>query len=70
MTYGKMPKSGFVTQPRLDPGQHQVAVPRAGTTAPDTAADDSMDKESNKGFDPYNSGAFDKRQTWIRVIRK
>ncbi|MFT3807376.1 hypothetical protein [Arenimonas sp.] len=27
-------------------------------------------KSSNKGFDPYNSGVFDSRRTWERVIRK
>lgn len=25
---------------------------------------------SKHGFDPYNSGAFDRRDTWGKVIRK
>ena len=28
------------------------------------------DEKSNRGFDPYNSGAFNKRDAWSKVIRK
>jgi hypothetical protein len=33
----------------------------------DKAPEASPDKN---GFDPYNSGAFDRRDTWGKVIRK
>lgn len=26
-------------------------------------------KQVNRGFDPYNSGSFDRNQAWNRVIR-
>lgn len=29
-----------------------------------------LDTADNKGFDPYNSGAFDFRHTWQKVTRK
>jgi hypothetical protein len=35
----------------------------ANETAPEAAP-------SKHGFDPYNSGAFNRRDTWSKVIRK
>jgi hypothetical protein len=34
-----------------------------------TKADQKPKKGSAKGFDPYNSGTFDKNKAWERVIR-
>ena len=34
-----------------------------------TKADNKSKKGSAKGFDPYNSGNFDKNKAWERVIR-
>jgi hypothetical protein len=33
------------------------------------SASGSAKKQASKGFDPYNSGTFDKNKAWERVIR-
>ena len=53
---------------------HAAAATKATTTTVRAAAHPtdqttSKVKTSKKGFDPYNSGSFDKNKAWERVIR-
>lgn len=52
---------------------HPAAAPRAAAPASvRPATNKSKTKQNgaeNKGFDPYNSGSFDKNKAWERVIR-
>ena len=55
---------------------HPAAVtkPAASTVRPSTQLDKASGspkpaKAKGKGFDPYNSGTFDKNRAWEKVIR-
>lgn len=55
------------------PSRHPEAASAQATDKHNPALeglDDIQDRPANKGFDPYNSGAFDVRHTWERVNRK
>jgi len=62
------------SEPSEHPPHPVVNAPKAAQTTtgrPRSAAKDVTKKKKgpNKGFDPYNSGTFDKHQAWRRVIR-
>jgi hypothetical protein len=48
-----------------------VALPQkaAPSNARPVSKSENGKKPAAKGFDPYNSGSFDKNQAWERVIR-
>jgi hypothetical protein len=50
---------------------HPVALPQkaAPSNARPVSKSENGKKPAAKGFDPYNSGSFDKNQAWERVIR-
>jgi hypothetical protein len=52
--------------PKAAPVAERTPVVRTEPASPD-AAEPAAPKN---GFDPYNSGAFDRRDTWGKVIRK
>jgi hypothetical protein len=60
-----------------EPAEHppQAAAPTPKTAlatvrlATDKVSSQPRAKTPKKGFDPYNSGTFDRNQAWERVIR-
>jgi hypothetical protein len=60
------------SEPSEFPPHPASNTPKAMPTTvrpPLKAADNKSKKASLKGFDPYNSGSFDKQKAWERVIR-
>jgi hypothetical protein len=45
-------------------------IPEAPQSATTTVARKRQAAVSPKGFDPYNSGSFEKRNAWERVSRR
>jgi hypothetical protein len=70
------PKKETIPQQPVRPSVAPTAAPVAERKPADKsrlAILDDKDPEappSKNGFDPYNSGAFDRRDTWGKVIRK
>ncbi len=67
------PDAGSTSAPvaSMKPKIAQLTQPTASKTVRqllDAAGDDA--EPQNKGFDPYNSGAFNFKDTWSRVNRK
>jgi hypothetical protein len=60
------------SEPSEFPPHPASNTPKAMPTTvrpPLNVADNKPKKGSAKGFDPYNSGSFDKHKAWERVIR-
>jgi hypothetical protein len=60
------------SEPSEFPPHPASNTPKAMPTTvrpPLNAAANQPKKGSAKGFDPYNSGSFDKQKAWERVIR-
>jgi hypothetical protein len=47
-----------------------AAPPTRAAQQPATTSVDKKKAGSGKGFDPYNSGAFEKRNAWERVSKR
>ena len=57
-----------------EPARFAPAAPKSATPAKRVqskagSAPASAGKQVNRGFDPYNSGSFDRNQAWGRVLR-
>jgi hypothetical protein len=57
-----------------EPSQHpphpaSAAKEAPASVRPVTSKAATKQKVARKGFDPYNSGSFDKNKAWDRVIR-
>lgn len=50
--------------------QGNVSGATAGAAKAKPSAGAAKTKPSKTGFDPYNSGAFERGQAWERVIRR
>ncbi|MGE0113892.1 MAG: hypothetical protein AB7T07_03245 [Steroidobacteraceae bacterium] len=75
MTFQKTsPSKNAAGSPLPAKPRHQTSVPNSvpGSQRQSTLPQpDKLENDTgNKGFDPYNSGAFDRRHTWERVNRK
>lgn len=58
-------------EPAAHPPPAQADLNGQGASAPKTASTTPAAKpKSDYGFDPYNSGAFEKRNAWERVNRR
>lgn len=72
MPLSKPPQSPTDATPPNKPAD--AALKEGAKVSPNLqpADDQSLEQGSSrsKGFDPYNSGAFDRRQTWEKVTRK
>ncbi len=59
---------------RAEPDEEPSAVapprPTASTPASRSAAPRTVPAKPAKGFDPYNSGAFETRSAWERISRR
>ncbi|HEX7115801.1 MAG TPA: hypothetical protein VF193_11780 [Steroidobacter sp.] len=54
--------------PRVPP--QQISRPVRTPPAPAQKPRVSATKPAEQGFDPYNSGAFERRNAWERVVRR
>lgn len=61
-------KSNDTKQPPTTTQPTGAQTPWSKTPASRRQSEDTS--PSKKGFDPYNSGVFDARKTWEKVIRK
>jgi hypothetical protein len=58
------------TPPALKVESAKAAQPVGHGPAPSTARGIVRSGKSKKGFDPYNSGAFERRNAWERIGRR
>lgn len=76
MSLSNPPQSPTDATPPSKPADANLATDSAkekkAPPALKPADDQNLEQGSSrsKGFDPYNSGAFDRRQTWEKVTRK
>lgn len=54
---------------RFAPAAPKSAAPAKRVQGKVGGAPASTDKQVKRGFDPYNSGSFDRNQAWERVLR-
>jgi len=57
------------SEPSKHPPHPLASAPKATPKAVRPQSQDSKRKNANKGFDPYNSGTFDKNKAWEKVFR-
>jgi hypothetical protein len=59
-------------RPPVAPAVKPVAEPKSSDKSGLATIDETgpQTAPAKNGFDPYNSGAFDRRDTWGKVIRK
>jgi len=60
------------SEPAAHPPHPAARAPKAAPTSVRPVTNKYKAKpngEAEKGFDPYNSGSFDKNKAWERVIR-
>ena len=54
---------------RIAPVVSRPVVPAQRARDNVAAKADSASRQVKRGFDPYNSGSFDRNQAWERVLR-
>lgn len=56
------------SEPSEHPPHPAASAPKAMPTSV-RPVDSKVRVSAKKGFDPYNSGTFDKNKAWTRVVR-
>jgi hypothetical protein len=54
----------------LKPGGNRIRSSLRGSTGLNPATLAGKDPSDQRGFDPYNSGTFDRRNNWARVGKR